>query len=74
MFERITIDLDDQMLSGALYLRLRLDGQELAVTISPRIEAKVLTALRRDLAESIADAIDHRRGPHDPKHSGEERS
>lgn len=68
MFERIIIDLDDQMLPGAIYIRVRHDdGHELSVTVSPDVEAKVLAALRRDLAESIADAIDHRHRPGDPR-------
>ncbi len=66
MFERVTVDLDDQMLPSASYLQVCGNGGELQVTISPRVEARTLAALRRDLAESIANAMDARQQPSPP--------
>jgi hypothetical protein len=53
----LTVEFDNQFPTHAVWVTL--DGNDLRITVSPRVEADVLAAaLHPQVASAIADAVD----------------
>lgn len=55
----LTIIVDEQVPPHALWITM--DGSDLRVTVSPRVEAPVLTSLEPSIASAIVTAIENSR-------------
>lgn len=58
----LSVELAEAMPTYAVHLRL--DGPGLRVTVSPRVGAKILTALHPDVAEAVSTAVAKHRREH----------
>ena len=57
MFD-LAINLDEITPPHIVLLSVSADGAELSVSVSPNVEAAVLVALDRQIAEAVASAVD----------------